>query len=194
MRGYFIAAAKETLRGEGLRAVSARNIAAKAGYSYATLYNYFKDVNNLIFECVVDFQRELSDTAEQAAAAAEPGEERLKAGLTAWLNYFIQYPGIFELFFLERMGDFGNMGETAEVIRNSIESAASPGIDDLINGGRFNEEDRNTLIDVLRFNLTGLILYYSNRRYPPDYPSLISEMKNQIELILSLPAGCGGTH
>ena len=58
MKGYFIDATKELLKGEGLSAVSVRSVADKAGYSYATLYNYFKDLNDLIFECVRDFQTE----------------------------------------------------------------------------------------------------------------------------------------
>ena len=55
MRGYFIQAAKEILKGEGLESMSVRNIADQAGYSYATLYNYFKDVKDLILECIKDF-------------------------------------------------------------------------------------------------------------------------------------------
>ena len=43
MRGYFIQATKEIIKGEGIKSVSVRNIADRAGYSYATLYNYFKD-------------------------------------------------------------------------------------------------------------------------------------------------------
>ncbi len=55
MKNYFIQATKEILKGEGLQAVSVRNVADKAGYSYATLYNYFKDITELIFVCVNDF-------------------------------------------------------------------------------------------------------------------------------------------
>ena len=45
IKGYVIQAAKEILKGEGLKSISVRNIADQAGYSYATLYNYFKDIN-----------------------------------------------------------------------------------------------------------------------------------------------------
>ncbi|MBN2263533.1 MAG: TetR/AcrR family transcriptional regulator, partial [Prolixibacteraceae bacterium] len=56
MKGYFVQAAKDILKSEGIKAISVRNIADRAGYSYTTLYNYFKDVNDLVFECVNDFQ------------------------------------------------------------------------------------------------------------------------------------------
>ena len=52
MKGYFIQAAMEILRGEGIKDLSVRNVAEKAGYSYATLYNYFKDLNELLSLCI----------------------------------------------------------------------------------------------------------------------------------------------
>jgi AcrR family transcriptional regulator len=77
MRGYFIQATKNILKGEGLKSISVRNIADQAGYSYATLYNYFKDVNELIFLCVNDFQEECL----KRLSLIKPGK-RLKG----WIN------------------------------------------------------------------------------------------------------------
>ena len=50
MRQYFIDAAKEIIKGEGLKCISTRNVSDRAGYSYATMYNYFKNINDLIYE------------------------------------------------------------------------------------------------------------------------------------------------
>ena len=46
IKTYFLDSAKNLLRAEGLKGVSVRNVAYRAGYSYATLYNYFKDIND----------------------------------------------------------------------------------------------------------------------------------------------------
>lgn len=61
IKTYFLDAAKNLLRAEGLKGVSVRNVAYRAGYSYATLYNYFKDINDLLFRCVEDFCQEVGD-------------------------------------------------------------------------------------------------------------------------------------
>jgi AcrR family transcriptional regulator len=95
MRGYFIQATKEILRGEGLRNVSVRNIAERAGYSYATLYNYFKDIKDLIFECVKDFQAECEDHVRRETKNSARGKEKIEAIVKAYVKYFVQYPGIF---------------------------------------------------------------------------------------------------
>ena len=81
MRGYFIEAAKEILKGEGLRCISVRNIADRAGYSYATLYNYFNDSKELIYECVKDFQDECESSVKSDTENLSPGKKTIKANL-----------------------------------------------------------------------------------------------------------------
>jgi len=95
MKNYFIQATKEILKGEGLKCISVRNVADRAGYSYATLYNYFKDIKDLIFECVVDFQQECEEFVKAESKKSSAGKEKIKAVTTAYIKYFIQYPGIF---------------------------------------------------------------------------------------------------
>lgn len=181
MKSYFIDAAKEILRGEGLKVASARNIAERAGYSYATLYNYFDDLTSLIFESVRDFQAEIAELLAGPIDAANTGEEKVRAGVTAWVNYFVQYPGIFELFFLERIGEVGNRSDIADVIYNSIVPAVKPGIDLL---GPENPVAAAELLDTIRFQITGLLLYFGNRKNPADYSSLLQTLNRQLDLLL----------
>ncbi|NCD10629.1 MAG: TetR/AcrR family transcriptional regulator, partial [Negativicutes bacterium] len=112
MRGYFIDATRTILKGEGLRAVSVRNVAEIAGYSYATLYNYFRDVKDLVFECVCDFQNECTRFVEEKVGEEAPGLRRIRAITIAYMKYFVEYPGIFELFFIEKPSEIANKQPT----------------------------------------------------------------------------------
>lgn len=49
MMGYFIDAANQIIEDEGIESVTIRKVADIAGYNSATLYNYFKDLNHLLF-------------------------------------------------------------------------------------------------------------------------------------------------
>ena len=69
----FNEANKETLKGEGLKAVSVRTVSEQAGYSFATLYNYFKDLNELIFICVKDFMMECETLIDEYSIGMELG-------------------------------------------------------------------------------------------------------------------------
>lgn len=181
MRTYFIDATKEILRGEGLKVASARNIAERAGYSYATLYNYFDDLTALIFESVKDFQAEIEQLVTAQTVKPESGQDKIRAGVTAWVNYFVQYPGIFELFFLEQIGEAGHRSDIADTIYNSIIPAVNPGLNQLIAEGKVTDAQAAEKLDSFRFQITGLLLYYSNRKNPADYSSLLKQLNIQID-------------
>ena len=46
---YFIDAADEIIREEGIEKITIRKVADRAGYNSATLYNYFENLDHLIF-------------------------------------------------------------------------------------------------------------------------------------------------
>ena len=50
IRTYFLEAAREIILNDGVESVTVRKVADMAGYSYATIYNYFSDLNQLHWE------------------------------------------------------------------------------------------------------------------------------------------------
>ncbi|MBK6966968.1 MAG: TetR/AcrR family transcriptional regulator [Bacteroidales bacterium] len=186
IRGYFIEAAKETLKGEGLKAVNVRTVSERAGYSFATLYNYFKDLNELVFICVSDFMDDCETSVDEHSARFNPGQERLKARMKATINYFIQYPGIFELFFVERMNDLGSGQPTARTIYEFTDRIVMDDIRHMTGSGEVSSEDEGLLKMNLRNSMAGLLLFYNNRLQPSDYEEFISIVEKQIDLSLRL--------
>lgn len=49
MKSYFIHAVDNIIKEEGIQAVTTRKVADMAGYNSATLYNYFENMDHLIF-------------------------------------------------------------------------------------------------------------------------------------------------
>lgn len=186
MKGYFIQATKEILKGEGLRNISVRNIAERAGYSYATLYNYFKDVRELIFECVIDFQEECQAFVISEVEKSQPGLEKIKAIAKAYVKYFIQYPGTFELFFLEKTNDVASKQPTLKLISNFLDRLSSNDWDYCINTKVLGAEDAKIRKNTLNFMVIGMLLFYINRRQPETYKEFSEELENQINSILSV--------
>jgi len=180
MKGYFIQATKEILKAEGLKSISVRNIAERAGYSYATLYNYFKDVKELIFLCVKDFQGEIETSITEKITGIVPGKERLKVISMSYLNYFLEYPGIFELFYLERMSDISSNTETTQLIVSFL--------DRLCDEDWKVIEQENDVRDLrkkeLNYTITGLLLFYLNRREPAYYQEFIERANKQLSFVI----------
>ena len=137
IKTYFLDSAKNLLRAEGLKGVSVRNVAYRAGYSYATLYNYFKDINDLLFRCVEDFCQEVGDFVAARTEGGAPGREGLRRTARAYVEYFVEYPGVFELFFLERLGGFGDRTETAALITGLLGRLCEPRLAECIADGTY---------------------------------------------------------
>ncbi len=184
MRGYFIDSAKNLIKGEGLRSISARHVADHAGYSYATLYNYFKDINDLIFRCVEDFSGEAGSFIRSKVKDTTPGKSRIKAAAKAYLEYFTEYPGVFELFFLEKMGNFGNRKETAGLITGLFQRLCTEDAVVWATEEGLKQERVEETIDRLNSMMAGMLLLYENRMKPDNYSDFINTAVKHFDKIL----------
>ena len=184
IRGYFIQATKEILKGEGLRSISVRNIADRAGYSYATLYNYFKDVRDLIFECVVDFQEECETFVKEETENLPNGIDKIKGISKAYVKYFIQYPGTFELFFLEKTNDLASKQPTLKMIASFLDKLTKDEWDYCINQKIYDSSTASIKRNTLSFTMLGMLLLYINRKQPESYKEFSNELETQLNMIL----------
>ena len=185
IKGYFMEAAKEMLKGEGLKSISVRNIAERAGYSYTTLYNYFKDLNELIFLCVKDFQNECESFIGDETRKTPRGTEKIKAITKAYINYFVQYPGIFELCFIEKISNIDSKQPITELIATFPDRLCQTEWEYCINEKICSKEEADIKMKQLRFSVTGMLLLYLNRMQPTDYKEFISTADGQLDEILN---------
>lgn len=184
MRGYFIQAAKEILRGEGLRAVSVRNIAERAGYSYATLYNYFDDLNELIFECITDFKEECTDFVKERTKNSERGLTKINDIVIAYANFFVQHPGIFELFYIEKPTDIAKKQPTLDLIYSLLDKLCLEEWVYCIQNDIKKMDEAERMKSEIRFLVPGMLLLYLNRRRPETYDQFLGMLKSQLNYIL----------
>lgn len=188
MKGYFLQATKDLLKAEGLKSVSVRTIAERAGYSYTTMYSYFKDVNDLVFLCVHDFYEECLTHVKNHTKKKEKGIDRLRAAVKAYADFFIQYPGIFDLFFIEKIGSFKEQKEVVDTINFSLDRICDEDWNYCISHGIIKSEDVELIKSQLRYIVLGLLLLYLNRRQPVSYTEFVSQLTWQLNTVFALSA------
>lgn len=184
MKGYFIQAAKELIKSEGIKAISVRNIADRAGYSYTTLYNYFRDINDLVFECVSDFQSDCSEFVKERTDCNLNGYEAIKSKAIAYVQYFLEYPGIFELFYLTSSGDLGHKQKTLDMIANSFSLICEPEWDFLLKNNTALEPVIQKVRKQIEYTIIGALLLYLNRQTPAQYNAFMQHIEEQIAYVL----------
>jgi AcrR family transcriptional regulator len=184
IRGYFVQATKEILKSEGLKSLSVRNIAQKAGYSFATIYNYYRDVKDLIFECVKDFQEEAEAFVKDQITETEPGISRIKAISLAYVKFFVEYPGIFELFYIEKVYNLAGKQPTIDLINTFLDRLCMEDWKQLELKKTVSKEDAEERKIKIRITTIGLLLFYLHRQYPSDYNEFLKLTTKEIDDIL----------
>ena len=183
MRGYFMQATKELLKGEGLKSINVRNIAQQAGYSYATLYNYFRDVRELVFLCVNDFQQECAADIEIKVKDIPAGTERIKAITQAYIAYFVQYPSVFNLFFIEKLGDIGQKQPAANLIYTFLNRLCEEDWEYAVWEQNVDRSKADETKEELTYLTCGMLVYYMNRIQPSDYNEFTEKAGRQINSV-----------
>ncbi|MCB2289389.1 TetR/AcrR family transcriptional regulator [Clostridium sp. CS001] len=81
MMGYFLTATNTIIDEEGISAVTIRKVASIAGFNIATVYNYFENLNHLIFFASLKY---LKDYAEDLPKYTMNSENSLENYLNVW--------------------------------------------------------------------------------------------------------------
>lgn len=103
---FFKEATKLIIEEEGVLGASARKIGERAGYSYATLYNYFQDTKELITLCAIDELKRLVGILDHLDQQVHPGIEAIIQVSESYLEYFYTRPKWFEVIFMYDLGEY----------------------------------------------------------------------------------------
>ena len=105
IRTYFIDAAKQIILREGVEGVSVRKVADIAGYSYATIYNYFSDLNALLLATkhvmIVDMVTYMGGAEDEKVKEIED----IKRLNRRYAGYYLAHPHVFRFFYSYRLTD-----------------------------------------------------------------------------------------
>ncbi|MBI2381012.1 MAG: TetR/AcrR family transcriptional regulator [Gammaproteobacteria bacterium] len=96
-------AAKEIVRTEGFRGLTARKIAAAIGYTVGSLYLVFKNLDDLIVQVNEDTMSDLHGSIGAAVNEAESPEKAVYACANAYLDFGHQNPHLWRMVFEHKL-------------------------------------------------------------------------------------------
>ncbi|HYP28139.1 MAG TPA: TetR/AcrR family transcriptional regulator [Blastocatellia bacterium] len=100
MRQEILDAARDLFVNEGYENVSMRRIAEKIEYSPTTIYLYFQDKSELLFNICEETFARLSNRLEEITKEGDDPIYCLKRGLHAYVEFGLQYPNHYKVTFL----------------------------------------------------------------------------------------------
>lgn len=100
LREEIMNAARELFVRDGYANVSMRKIAEKIGYSPTTIYLYFKDKNDLLYQiCEQTFER-LARNIKSIEQLSDQPLEKLRSGLREYIYFGLKHPSQYEIVFI----------------------------------------------------------------------------------------------
>ncbi|MBU5483989.1 TetR/AcrR family transcriptional regulator [Clostridium sp. MSJ-11] len=185
MMRYFIDAAKEIIKEEGVNELTVRKVGEKAGYSYATIYNYFNDLNTLLAYCAFDFLEDCYRYVVSFKDKTEDCRERVGICGAAYFRYFAENPDMFQIIFLEELGK-----GSEEVIKNFTQPSVALLLGETIvecsKQGYIRKEKIGFLAELIASSIHGKLLFFLKGRNIESLEDMITSIKNEIELLIEL--------
>lgn len=191
----FINACDELILDEDLDDITLRKVAKKAGYNSATLYNYFENLDHLIFLSAMRFVKDYSLALEAYVKDAKNAMDRFLMVWECFNDYAFDKPEIYKAIFFPELknviADYvqqyynlfpedlmrSDFVITTMLLKTDIHDRAMTTVTDCINEGFIREEDGEALNEltllvfegVLKKVLAGKISYENARNKTMDY-------------------------
>ena len=179
VKSYFIEATKKIIHNEGVENVSVRKVADHAGYTFTTIYNYFKDLNELLQEVKKAMIQDVIVYMQRVDPHRINDLEDIKKLNHKYVKYYIENPNIFTFFYSYRLQSSTlTSDETPDFSEHYLDTYK-----EFVNRGIVKEDEVPVIAKTLIYTLHGLLaLYFSDNGMTSDH--LYAELDKTIEYLL----------
>lgn len=160
MKTYFLEAAIQAVKNDGADQLTVRKVADAAGYSYATIYNYFKDLNALLWETRQLMIQELVEDVKSKMSAPVKDKEDIKKVFKLYMGYFFEHPEVFRFFYFYPLikPDFESIGGSGDQSSDpDFSSMWSETFGAFVQNGILRPEDIEIVAKVMIYSVQGLL-------------------------------------
>lgn len=163
MKSYFIEASKKIIKEKGVGELTVKKVADLAGYAPATLYNYFNNLDELLFYTVVDFFRDCKQYVLERSENSKTSKETIVGLAIAYSRYFIENPNIYQLAFLVDIKvpkeEFNDGRYVPEIVKLTLENLKL-----CAQEGTIDKEDIEIILGLIANSVNGNILFFIKER------------------------------
>lgn len=202
MMSYFINATDELIYEVGIEEITLRKVAERAGYNSATLYNYFENLDHLIFYAAMKNVKDYSLALNTYLIGAENAMDRFLKVWECFCDYSYDKPEIYNAIFFPNLDkevehyveeyykffpeDLRNYNDNIStmLLKRNIKERGMTIIVDCIDEGFIQQKDADALNDMTLFIHEGMlkrvlgnkISYEDARNKTMDYIKSIAEI------------------
>lgn len=200
---YFIQATKEVIQEKGIDKVTIRNVAKKAGYNSATIYNYFDNYKQLIFFASLEFLSDYIKAMPEYIKKADDEVERFILMWKCFCKYSFENPKIYYAIFSEKLGDRPEilmekyfqlfpekLGDPPErlvpmLLDPNLSRRASIASKPLIENGFLSKDQADQVDNMITYIYHGMLTLTINNRIDYSVEQAVNKITSQIRTIVN---------
>ena len=158
--------AKEMIHKAGVMSVSARKVTENAGYSPGTLYNHFKNIDELLWQTR---QLLIHDIATHTIARSAPLKKKadFADAMKNYMGYFIAHPNVFRFFYFHHLSDDTKINPTtseAPLLKEEMEKTFLF----IMETGGFNPKEAEIVQKTFVYAMHGMLTLLISNNYGND--------------------------
>lgn len=180
VKAVFVQTTKEMILAEGAQAVSVRRIADEAAYSYATLYNHFENLNELLWHTRNALMEDIGAYINDHYPADAKGAEGVSDLFKTYIEYFLLYPNAFKFFYFhdleEPRADF-----VSRVVDLDFNSSFQEVVAKFMAGGGYAPKEIEVIGKIILFAVHGLLLIYISGKDEMSRENLYEALDEMVE-------------
>lgn len=189
IRQQILEAAMKLYLEHGVEKTSIRNIAERIGYSPGSVYFYFKNKAEIMFTLHINGFEELTRRFIVLRAVTNP-IERLKAMGRAYVDFYFEYPALYDLMFISSYPMVHLENDNQPLWRQGLGTfdALRQTVAECLEHGYFKGHQTEALSFLIWSTVHGMVsLHGSNRTEKAQvesYQDIVSLSLNEFELML----------
>ena len=163
-KSYFLNATKEIIVHEGVENVTVRKVADITGYSYATLYNYFADLNELLWDVKHHMiKHDLVESISRKLPKKLLDFKDIKKLFKVYVEYYLENPNVFKFFYFYQLSRPENKDKDFES-EPDFNAMQKQTFQSFVADGTLHEKDVEVVGKIFIYAMHGmLMLYFSNQ-------------------------------
>lgn len=184
MKSRFVNATKAIILRDGVLNVTVRRVAEMTGYSYASMYHYFKDLDELLLETKLAMIRDMVTAEGVETIESENPLEQKKQQAKQTAGFFIDNPNMFEFFYQYKMAE-----SNAAAMRSlELEHAYYEDFVPFVESGTIQKADIPAISRAMMYAVFGAItICLSNNGLTKE--EAFKDIDNTIDLLLKKRGG-----
>jgi len=183
IKAYFLEAAKEVIINEGVESVSVRKVADAAGYSYATLYNYFEDLNELLWDVKQAIINDLIELMQKKMHNVSLDLNGIKRLFKIYITHYFENPNIFKFFYFHKLNQPSKKTEGTGV-EPDFNAMMKETFKSFVVEGKFNEQDIEVVGKTFIYAVHGMMTLFFTGNGDLTEEMLYEELDKMIDYLL----------